>query len=74
MYNRFINLPIELVVSIKYRFSVDSFRYATKRLKQKAKNHNSKLKTFSRNSFVFTSLSFHFCYIVYEIGKMKFDR
>ena len=49
---RFTDLPIKLVVSIKYRFSVDSFRYATKKSKRKAKNHNLKLKTLSVQTFV----------------------
>ena len=71
---RFINSPNKLVVSIKYRFSDDSFQYVAKNLELKAQNHNSKLKTFSLNSSVFTSISFNFYYIVYEIRKRNFNR
>jgi len=37
-------LSVELVVSNKYRFSVDSIQYATKMLKLKDKNHNYYLR------------------------------
>lgn len=44
---QFSHSPIKLIVSFKYRFSVDSYQFTAKSLKLKTQNHNSKLKTFS---------------------------